>query len=751
MIERWIPWKFLVKRIMRSYGFPDPFLFLAKLYRFSEPSEVQTPFELLRAGTLFHARGLINTKAIQNNLDWVWPFWVEKQFNPADPSFLPRAYSLTHINLTHRNWTAVGQPDLPLYPLVAPRGLVTPLYDGWSIDFWIYRKPEEWLIPSRCPQVDQLLEFDPELAVRTRSQSLGMELISRVWLENHASSPHLMIRVRARSEQPAYLAVCLRPYNPEGVQFIASIAYDAKSSTWLVNRKTSVQMSDAPEKILFSNYEHGDVIHRFTEDRPETGIECNVGMATSSALFRLKENLPREIQLRIPLDGELKGHSLPASRTRSTWQTVLKESARLQLPDARTVFLYEAAARTLVLLSAGDVVPGPYTYRRFWFRDACLMINALLSLGLKERVFRLLDSFLPRQERSGYFKSQEGEWDSNGQVLWIFDRYRQLTGEDLPRRWVAAVLRGARWIVRKRTPKGEEHGGLLPPGFSAEHLGPNDFYYWDDFWGLAGLKAAARIAAHARLPDQEQAFLREAADFERAIFDSIDQIPEQRRQGAIPASPHRRMDSGAVGSLAADYPLQLTPAGNAAVAKTVDFLMNRCFYGGGFFQDMIHSGINAYLTLSIAQTLLRNEDPRYRDLVGTVADLASPTGQWPEAIHPKTGGGCMGDGQHGWAAAEWVQIVRNGFVREEGDALVVGSGLFPRWMDFSAELTFGPTPTPFGDVAIRISAKDGRRSIKVDAAWRGEAPAVAIRVPGFRPMRMESFAEPLELEALPCP
>lgn len=122
-----------------------------------------------------------------------------------------------------------------------------------------------------------------------------------------------------------------------------------------------------------------------------------------------------------------------------------------------------------------------------------------------------------------------------------------------------------------------------------------------------------------------------------------------------------------MGSLVADYPLQILPPGNRAVARTVDFLMTRCFHEGGFFQDMIHSGVNAYLTLSIAQTLLRNDDPRYANLLETVADLASPTGQWPEAIHPRTRGGCMGDGQHGWAAAEWVQLVRNLFVREEGE------------------------------------------------------------------------------------
>ena len=92
---------------------------------------------------------------------------------------------------------------------------------------------------------------------------------------------------------------------------------------------------------------------------------------------------------------------------------------------------------------------------------------------------------------------------------------------------------------------------------------------------------------------------------------------------------------------------------------------------------MIHSGMNVYLTLAVAQGLLRAGDTGYRKLLFRAADLASPTGQWPEAIHPQTGGGCMGDGQHGWAAAEWVMMLRNLFVREEGRDLLIGTGLLP--------------------------------------------------------------------------
>jgi hypothetical protein len=97
-LSRWIPWKFIIQRAARAYGVVDPITLLARLRRFAQPSEIQTPIELLRAGMVFHARGLINTRAIQNNLDWVWPFWVERQFNPNDAAFIPRAFSISHVN-----------------------------------------------------------------------------------------------------------------------------------------------------------------------------------------------------------------------------------------------------------------------------------------------------------------------------------------------------------------------------------------------------------------------------------------------------------------------------------------------------------------------------------------------------------------------------------------------------------------------------------------------------------------------------
>ncbi len=743
MLKKWIPWRFLIQRTARAYGFIDPIMFLARLRQFAQPSEVQEPIELIRAGIAFHARGLINTKAIQHNLDWLWPYWVEKQFNPRDESFIPRAFSFSHINLTHRNWTAVGHPELPLYPIVDPRGLITPLFDGWSIDFWVLSEEGE-LYPSRQPDAHQQWILHPNLAVQTRCEKGGMQLITHVRLEIENGAPVLEISASACSGSSGMLAAAIRPYNPEGVQFIEKIKLNSKLPGLEVNSRTVISMSEKPERVAFSNYHQGDVLNRLDIVPPRFSISCDVGMATSAALFRLRPGHTKTIDLKIGLSEGLPRKSGLKFSSDDSWSKYIRRAAALDIPDERMKFLYDAAVRSLVLMSAEEIYPGPYTYRRFWFRDACLMINALLALGLTGRVYRLLNSFPERQKRTGYFHSQDGEWDSNGQVLWIIDRYHQLSRQDISSQWMEAVIKGAEWIRNKRDRKSRSsaHHGLLPAGFSAEHLGPNDFYYWDDFWGLAGLRAAGRLAGRFGTYRHQQRFETEADHFEKCIFSSVNASAEACG-GAIPATPYRRMDAGAIGSMVADYPLQLIESGDDRILKTAEFLMAHCFHKGAFFQDMIHSGLNAYLTLAIAQTLLRKGDGRYRQLVKDVAGLASPTGQWPEAIHPITLGGCMGDGQHAWAAAEWIMMIRHLFVREEKNGLVLGAGIFPEWLETGASVEFGPTPTPYGPISVRFTPSENGLELR----WNEDFPKyeeglsyLSVSVPGYLALQITDFS-----------
>jgi len=739
MFLRWLPWKFIIKRTARRFGVIDPLELAARVRRFSQPSEVQEPIELLRAGILFHARGLVNTKAIQYNLDWIWPFWVQRQFNPSDYSFIPRGFAFSHVNLTHRNWTAVGHPDFAVYPIMDPRGLVTPLYDGWSVDCWVIDPAGNKLFPSTLDDSKQWLDTDDDtLRVVNKCSDKGMDISAMLEMRVENGSGYADIEYAGSSANGGWLVVALRPYNPEGIQFIENIEFQNQDRPfWLVNRHTKVYMDRVPQKVLFSDYAEGDVGAKLEDiQSASTRIKCRVGMATSAAFFPLDNKQESRVRISVDLNDNMPSLSSRAKIKSSSWKQQLSATAGMQVPDEKFVSLYDYAVKSLILLSADDPVPGPYTYRRFWYRDACLMLNAMMAANMTERSRIRIDRFPGRQRLSGYFRSQEGEWDSNGQVLWIMHRYLEIAGTHPPKAWVDAVVKGAEWIEKKRTSKtpGVRHAGLLPAGFSAEHLGANDYYYWDDFWSLAGLKAAAEIARRFHSSSEAEKIDGYFQDFYKCVFGSIAAIPDSKNAGAIPASPYRRMDAGSIGSLVADYPLQITPPAEPRILKTIEFLVNSCFYKGAFFQDMIHSGINAYLTLDIAQSMLRAGDFRFYDLIDTVASLASPTGQWPEAIHPHSLGGCMGDGQHGWAAAEWVMMMRNLFVREEDNFLIIGSGIFPRWLKHDEPLFFGPTPTVHGLVSVTIVPGSGKLNVEINGKWRQLSPEIQIRIPGYSPV-----------------
>ena len=289
---KWLPWRYVLSRVARAHGFIDPIAVLSRLHRFAQPSEVTEPIELLRAGVIFHARGLINARTIQHNLDWVWPYWVERQFDPHDRSFVPRAFSITHINLSHRNWTAVGLPDCNQLPIVDPRGLLTPLLDGWSLDCWLIPDNGPPLYPSRATDVHQQLRLQPTLAVETQlaGPTTGQLYLTADVLDSD-HHPTCRLRVEGRVPHSGWLVIALRPTNPEGVSFVHDVHYETDNTCWTIDHQGRVHFSEPPERVCMSRYEDGDVAVHLAEANPRHRITCDVGLATAAALFRLEPGI----------------------------------------------------------------------------------------------------------------------------------------------------------------------------------------------------------------------------------------------------------------------------------------------------------------------------------------------------------------------------------------------------------------------------------------------------------------------------
>lgn len=634
------------------------------------------PTELVPLNSIQLARGVLNFTILQMVQDWVLPYWAVRQFDPSDVSFIPRSHLGLSMNVTHRNWTAVGNPLCDVEPIVDQRGLLTPFRNGWSIDTWLCVDGVPFFPSRQASAVQQLVEELPVVA--TRHSFGGCTFETTAFTRRNVACEEVCVVNNADRSAAVELGIAVRPFNPEGVSLIRRLAWDATAGTILINGSEEISCSPHADGVLCSSLERGDVAASFGRGdacTAEREVECTVGLATCCAVYRrtLAPGDKLEVTASVDLEGGAAGIGPSGARQSvfKEWHDSLREVPVLDSPDRRVNAAFRAASASLLALVDGSsLTPGPSTYHQFWFRDAAYMLWAMDKLGLCGQTDRIIRSFPERQLASGYFRSQQGEWDSNGQALWLVWQHTLLTGssktaEDL----YPALHRAAEWIrtTLDRNPDHihEPHYGLLPQGLSAEHLGMCDYYYWDDFWSLAGLEAFAALSdllGRSSAAEQVQA---EAETLRRDILRALSRQAEWTGRGEILAGPLRHTDCGMVGSVCAWYPLQLFAPSTPAMEATVTTLCRDSCREGMYFQDFIHSGMNAYLSFQLAQGLLfqGKREEFWRMACSTLAH-ATPTFTFPEAIHPATGGGVMGDGHHGWAAAELVSALRNAWVME---------------------------------------------------------------------------------------
>ena len=313
--------------------------------------------------------------------------------------------------------------------------------------------------------------------------------------------------------------------------------------------------------------------------------------------------------------------------------------------------------------------------------------------------------------------------------------------------------------------------GLLPPGVSAEHLGPFDYFYWDDFWGVAGLRAGAELLAAAGQPDAAADAERFAAAMWADVEASLELTARRLGTPAIPAGPGRRLDSGAIGSLVACAPLDLLPADDPRMAATADLIRDRFTLAGGraFYQGISHTGLGTYLTMQLAAVELRAGDRRCLDRLAWLLDAATPDldlarGDPPaprRRVHgrrpPRLGGGRAavvrarpagaGGGRRPGAVARWCRRAGTGAGWEVHDApTAVGRVSYAvRWHGDRVALLWEVDARP-GVGPVRLTAPG------LDACWstteaRGEA--LLGPVPAPPEVRSGGRAEPVAVPAAP--
>ena len=221
-----------------------------------------------------------------------------------------------------------GHSRLSALPIVDPRGLVTPLFDGWSIDCWIVHEDGHCSFPRGCP-MSQRLEMDAEPAdhhpfgdgeYRPGIGSGGGPAV------RDSGLPYTLHRVRPRPGD-GWLFPC-GPTIPKGSVSFTGIAllpdWQRLAGEW---QAVAVCLEPAPDCTSFPATGRAMCYHRILEDdRSRNEVTCDVGMATAAALYTLEPGIHRRWSWRFRCAEP--AHAHPPGRSAYRGRTLAEERSR---------------------------------------------------------------------------------------------------------------------------------------------------------------------------------------------------------------------------------------------------------------------------------------------------------------------------------------------------------------------------------------------------------------------------------------
>jgi hypothetical protein len=678
--------------------------------------------------------GANNMLAVHTNRNWVWPLWIEEQWQPRSTAFIPTGAGLLGANLSRRNWTSLGHSESTQECMVDPVGMITVQPHSWSLLPYVRIQGLLQAPPYMHNQAQQSLSDEVLPVIKTEYPN-----VEKVSWSSRAATTYIDGALRitctieivnnSKTVENVTFGFGIRPYN---VLSIGHLNIIENLGTGLkINKRWDVEFLAEPTIVLLGDRGTGDPMKNLPKSselpyrrmiRARSGIAAasieyqrelqpgervSIGVVVWSDEIVSETKTPRQkrpghFQIRVT------GDELIRAREEELRLADLK-AVRIKLPDEKLE--QQLNAIKLRLPAFDDVThfsPGTFLYHTHWYRDSFFISEAFTNLGYLKEVKKKIELYPSRQQSSGAFVDHPGELDSHAIALVSMLTFPLKSGDKiLLQQLFDSIFRGLLWIDKQRVVGKKSlqlHEGLLPASFSAEHFGGCDYYFWDNFWSLQAM-ILGRKAAHLLGKEREAALLEKMSEnFERCLRGAIQATLERVGGSVLPVSPYRWPDAASIGNLVAADPLELESLCGNWLKPTLEYLIGSHFYNGMFFQSVFHTGLNPYLTAQVIRVLIRQEDERALSLIRALSNAATATVTWPEAINPRTLGGCMGDGDHGWAAAEFCNVIRQLLISESTQRMTLFGGIPAEWMQAGQMTSIHGAPTLRGRLTATLES-----------------------------------------------
>ena len=433
-------------------------------------------------------------------------------------------------------------------------------------------------------------------------------------------------------------------------------------------------------------------------------------------------------------------------RTVDYWHDALAGTAHITVPCRKaTEALLAAHVCQLIASDHGEPHGGEGFYDRFYIRDGAYQVMEYEEAGMFDAAAKAMNAYLAHQRPDGRFESQKGQFDANGQALWVLWNYYKMTGD---RQWLAKAYPQMRaavdWLIkaRREAPADSPYAGLLPKALAdGEYLwaGKNHIVGYD-FWNLRGLLCTADAAKALGKEVEAEELHSEAADYRKAIDAA------RKRTGLPHFPPSWEKEGTHWGNTETLWPTEIFAPDDPRIAALDREVRKN--HGGGYaegtirwlgaadrgWKNCIHPYMGAYTTMA---SLARGDHEQvvedfYWYLLHSTAAHAFPEGifyerriAWADTIPHVTG------------ACNFALILRHMLIHERGDELHLLRAVPDWWLDDGEEIRVENAPTHFGTMNLTVRGTKSGVEVLLMKPQRQPPERIILHLPKSRPLQGE--------------
>ncbi len=653
----------------------------------------------------------------------------------------PRGYFPRYWLREQSYWTTVGTPEGTRRALINEEGMVEVDEAGFSLEPFILTRETPITWASAKTTVSLPRGGAPLPSVRWKSGTIQLDI--HPWVDGNAEelTLHTTYRLVCRKPAPGIrLVVAVRPFqvdppwqafrNLGGRSPIHHIDCNTRGMTVAGRMITATPPADAQGAAAFEEGEAPSVLT--TGEVPRSHhVDDPSGLASAEMAW----NLPAgqsilEVTVSVPYFGKTKVPEKNArTKALARWRRTLG-TVKWQVPScaAPAFDCFRTTAGHILINRDGPAIqPGPRRYTRSWIRDSVLMGAALAKAGIPEALHAFLAWYAPFQREDGFVPcvvDRDGvdwfvEHDSHGQFLWgVREVFRNSGNSTFLRQMLPHVCKAADYLIALRAERMTAHYqsdghaacfGLLPESASHEgYLAHPVHSYWDDFWGVRGLEAAAELAGATGQAENAVRWKAEAARFQSDLLRSIEKVIADNKLTYIPGSVEwADFDPTATSNAIAvlDFADSLPEAPLLAMLETYLDGFRRKHRG-----EMPWNNYTAYEIRVIGAFVRLGKRDIANELLTFFLSDRRPCewNQWPEITwqNPRSPGH-LGDVPHTWIAAEYLLALASMVAaeREASASMVLASGMPWAWISEDHGFSVNRLPTRYGPLNFTIHAE----------------------------------------------